>query len=407
MTTAIEVSNLSKRYIIGSENASTLREMLMGIGKTDQSKHTFYALNDLSFEIKQGETVGIIGKNGAGKSTLLKVLSKITKPTSGTIKLYGRVSSLLEVGTGFHPELTGKENIFLNGSILGMKRREIASKFDEIVEFSGIDKFLHTPVKHYSSGMYVRLAFAVAAHLEPEILIVDEVLAVGDIEFQKKCLGKMSKVASEGRTVLFVSHNMSAMRTLCSRGLVLSAGQLEFDGTIHEAIDHYRMRALPGSGLASNLDAERNVGNGKFRFSRLWIEDENGQPKLTARSGEKITICTSVKANTAIEASVECRIYDRANNRIASLISGFFSQKVAVKEGTVIRWTIEKLPITGGEYFLELAAYEDFAGMEMVDEVSNAMRLKIEDADYYGYGVPQAPGRNKVYLDFSIETRDS
>jgi lipopolysaccharide transport system ATP-binding protein len=199
----------------------------------------FWALKDVSFDVEQGEVLGIIGRNGAGKSTLLKILSRITPPTEGTVEIHGRVGSLLEVGTGFHPEMTGRENIFLNGSILGMKKTEIEQKFDEIVKFSEIDKFLDTPVKRYSSGMYVRLAFAVSAHLEPEILIVDEVLAVGDASFQKKCLGKMGNVAKEGRTVLFVSHNMGAISSLCSRTILLSKGHKIADGETDQIIDEY------------------------------------------------------------------------------------------------------------------------------------------------------------------------
>jgi lipopolysaccharide transport system ATP-binding protein len=200
---------------------------------------TVWALKDVSFEVQPGEVLGIIGRNGAGKSTLLKILSRITEPTTGRAELYGRIGSLLEVGTGFHPELTGRENIFLNGAVLGMKRTEIARKFDEIVAFAEIDKFLDTPVKHYSSGMYLRLAFAVAAHLDPEILLVDEVLAVGDAAFQKKCLGKMGNVAREGRTILFVSHNLAAVQSLCDTGLVLTQGVAEFFGPVGEAIQHY------------------------------------------------------------------------------------------------------------------------------------------------------------------------
>ena len=229
---AIRVENLGKRYRIGTaqQRHDTLRDALMHNLRSTlhwprrnghaNSSDTFWALKDVSFEVKRGEVVGIIGRNGAGKSTLLKVLSRITDPTEGSVDMYGRVGSLLEVGTGFHPELTGSDNIYLNGAILGMKRAEIIRKFDEIVAFAEVEKFIDTPVKHYSSGMYVRLAFAVAAHLEPEILLVDEVLAVGDAEFQKKCLGKMGQVAKEGRTVLFVSHNMGAIGSLCNTGIL-------------------------------------------------------------------------------------------------------------------------------------------------------------------------------------------
>lgn len=259
MSTVISVENLSKRYIIKHKKQghySTLGDTLASGAKkignqllhpfkskaiedTNSGVEEFWALNDLSFDIKQGERVGIIGRNGAGKSTLLKVLSRITEPSSGSISIHGRVASLLEVGTGFHPELTGRENIFLNGAIMGMSKADILRKFDEIVAFSEVEKFLDTPVKRYSSGMYVRLAFAVAAHLEPEILIVDEVLAVGDAQFQKKCMGKMEGVAKEGRTVLFVSHNMSAINNLCERAILLGNGKIKQDGKAQDVTDTY------------------------------------------------------------------------------------------------------------------------------------------------------------------------
>ena len=242
---AIKVENLAKLYQIGAQKNGSLRETLAGglrkIVSSGKAKPTndFWALNDVSFEIKPGEAVGIIGKNGAGKSTLLKILSRITEPTKGRIEINGRVSSLLEVGTGFHPELTGRENVFLNGTIMGMTRREIKAKFDEIVDFSGVEKFIDTPVKFYSSGMYVRLAFAVAAHLEPEILIIDEVLAVGDAEFQKKCLGKMGEVAGQGRTVIFVSHDMQAISRLVGKVIYLKNGGLHAMGEKGNIIDRY------------------------------------------------------------------------------------------------------------------------------------------------------------------------
>ncbi|MDD5351267.1 MAG: ABC transporter ATP-binding protein [Chthoniobacteraceae bacterium] len=235
MELALDVRGLSKAFIIHhrSERHTTLYEAALHRLRHPLQrapKETFWALRDVSFSLERGEVVGVIGRNGAGKSTLLKVLSQITAPTSGEIDLHGRVGSLLEVGTGFHPELTGRENIFLNGAILGMNRREIVSQFDAIVDFAGVERFLDTPVKRYSSGMYVRLAFAVAAHLNPEILIVDEVLAVGDAEFQNKCLGKMHDVAQSGRTILFVSHNLQAISLLCTKGIVLSQGRIDFVG---------------------------------------------------------------------------------------------------------------------------------------------------------------------------------
>lgn len=250
MNPIIRVENLSKRYSIGEQQRSytTLREHIVDAARAPfrtlrrneiNEKSSFWALRDLSFEVMPGEVVGIVGRNGAGKSTLLKILSRITKPTNGRIELYGRIGSLLEVGTGFHPELTGRENIFLNGTILGMSHKEVAKKFDEIIDFAGIGEFLDTTVKHYSSGMYMRLAFAVAAHLETEILMVDEVLAVGDAEFQKKCLGKMNSVAKEGRTVIFVSHSMSAISQLCSKAILLKHGSIDYSGAVQPVVQKY------------------------------------------------------------------------------------------------------------------------------------------------------------------------
>ncbi|MGH7215528.1 MAG: ABC transporter ATP-binding protein, partial [Tepidisphaeraceae bacterium] len=242
---ALSVRGVSKSYTLRraiEPGATTLAEAVVQRVRSPfrrVARETFWALNDVSFDICQGEVVGIIGRNGAGKSTLLKVLSRITEPTTGCIELYGRVGALLEVGTGFHPELTGRENIFLNGQILGMRRREIARQFDAIVDFAGVEQFLDTPVKRYSSGMYVRLAFAVAAHLEPEIMLVDEVLAVGDEEFQRKCLGKMKDVARSGRTVIFVSHQMQSIAKLCTRAICMERGRVAYAGAVDDTIDHY------------------------------------------------------------------------------------------------------------------------------------------------------------------------
>ena len=262
---AIRVRGLGKKYTIGGpqEKYLTLRDAIVNSVKAPFKRfhHTppsdeFLALKDVSFDVEQGEVIGIIGRNGSGKSTLLKILSRITAPTEGTVELHGRVGSLLEVGTGFHPEMTGRENIFLNGSILGMKKIEIEQKFDEIVRFAEIEKFLDTPVKRYSSGMYVRLAFAVAAHLEPEILVVDEVLAVGDAAFQKKCMGKMGDVAKEGRTVLFVSHNMAAIRRICSRVILVDSGHISKSGNVDTVISHYLQNS---SHIASYSDIQQLI----------------------------------------------------------------------------------------------------------------------------------------------------
>jgi lipopolysaccharide transport system ATP-binding protein len=280
---AIRVEKLGKQYRIGGPTAPyrTLREQLgravaaplraLRRGERGDDR-LFWALRDVSFEVRRGEVVGIVGRNGAGKSTLLKVLSRITEPTAGEVDLHGRVGSLLEVGTGFHPELTGRENVYLNGAILGMTRREIARKFDEIVAFAEVEKFLDTPVKHYSSGMYMRLAFAVAAHLEPEILVVDEVLAVGDAAFQKKCLGKMGDVAREGRTVLLVSHNAYAISRLCAKGICLEAGSVVRVGSVREALSAYHQLLEESAGKATTEQWERRLGNGDYRFE--WVKPE-------------------------------------------------------------------------------------------------------------------------------------
>jgi lipopolysaccharide transport system ATP-binding protein len=313
MSTVITVENLGKKYTLHHqqrEQYTALRDALsngvVSLGKklirpfrcspvscpmpNDPTVEDFWALKDVSFEVKQGDRIGIIGRNGAGKSTLLKILSRITEPTTGSVRIKGRVASLLEVGTGFHPELTGRENIFLNGAILGMSRTEIRKKFDEIVDFAEIEKFLDTPVKRYSSGMYVRLAFAVAAHLEPEILVIDEVLAVGDAQFQKKCLGKMEDVSTkEGRTVLFVSHNLQAVRQLCSRCLLLNKGMLVVDETVDETIAQY----LNNTPLSDNADMEGYIGSlpsdPSFRLESVKISQE-GAYGTSVGNGTPVTI---------------------------------------------------------------------------------------------------------------------
>lgn len=316
----IRAEDLGKKYVIGHETQNeryvALRDVLAGAAKgfaraardvlrgdaiiQGDTIEDFWALRNVDFEVKRGEVLGIIGRNGAGKSTLLKILSRITEPSEGRVTIMGRVASLLEVGTGFHPELTGRENIYLNGAILGMKRSEIKRKFDEIVAFAEGERFLDTPVKRYSSGMYVRLAFAVAAHLEPEILVVDEVLAVGDAEFQKKCLGKMSQVARGGRTVLFVSHNMQAIRTLCSSVVVLDKGRKTFEGRTERSIEAY----LANNRLMKSADWARpsNPKEDKFRFETLAVEIIGAQPSLKLHCSVRVGGQTSsAKAFLAVD----------------------------------------------------------------------------------------------------------
>jgi lipopolysaccharide transport system ATP-binding protein len=314
----ISVENLSKQYHIGTKLAyMTLRETLMNVitsparlfkGNGSRENSTIWALKDVSFEVKQGEVLGIIGRNGAGKSTLLKILSRVTEPTEGEVKIRGRVASLLEVGTGFHPELTGRENIYLNGAILGMTRQEIKSKFDEIVAFAEIEKFLDTPVKRYSSGMYVRLAFAVAAHLEPEILIVDEVLAVGDINFQQKCVNKMGKIASEGRTVLVVSHNMRVVETLTKQSLYLRDGLIAAQGPTLEVIKKYQKEALDSTN-GNNLPSEFDV---TINNPKVIISNPNLVDVITCRQtnifepGQAMSLSFNLEAREGIPEVVIC-----------------------------------------------------------------------------------------------------
>ncbi len=301
---AIRVDHLGKQFRIGAAPvryrtlrdsvtnmvAAPFRRIRQGFMPSKDEMHTFWALQDVSFDVTQGQVLGVIGRNGAGKSTLLKILSRVMEPTSGEVEIRGRVGSLLEVGTGFHPELTGRENIALNGAILGMRRAEIKSKFDEIVDFSGVEKFIDTPVKRYSSGMYLRLAFAVAAHLEPEILVVDEVLAVGDAAFQQKCLGKMNDVAQEGRTVLFVSHNMSAILRLTHESIILDSGRLVMRAPSSEAVDYYMASGFSKSGQRLWDVDEVPVSAAPFRPVAVRVRDIRGQTVDMVRSTEPITI---------------------------------------------------------------------------------------------------------------------
>ncbi|NOR70226.1 MAG: ATP-binding cassette domain-containing protein [Methylomarinum sp.] len=318
---AIKVENLSKKYIIrherksgnyetfsdtliqGSKNiANKIRHPFSGSQLDQQTQEEFWALKDINFEINQGDKVGIIGRNGAGKSTLLKVLSRITEPTSGKIHINGRIASLLEVGTGFHPELTGRENIYLNGAILGMSRREIKAKFDEIVAFAEVDKFLDTPVKRYSSGMYVRLAFSVAAHLEPEILVVDEVLAVGDAAFQKKCLGKMNDVADDGRTILFVSHNMAAITELCNSAIMLQHGELQKNSDVDSVIHHY----MGGSSLQVFVyEAQSDFSHPYVRRIEITQEHSMGE---AFKMNQPIKIIFELAKNNLVDIELGLRI---------------------------------------------------------------------------------------------------
>ncbi|PTB96655.1 ABC transporter ATP-binding protein [Marivirga lumbricoides] len=406
--TAIKVEGLGKQYIIGHKKQGDLRyalgDKIKGLFKPDASeKEIFWALKDINFEIKHGEAVGIIGRNGAGKSTLLKILSRITEPSTGRFTINGRVSSLLEVGTGFHMELTGRENIYLNGTILGMKRAEIRQKFDEIVDFSGVEKFLDTPVKHYSSGMKVRLAFSVAAHLEPEILIVDEVLAVGDAEFQKKCLGKMDQVSkNEGRTVIFVSHNLAAVSQLCNKGILLRQGNLilenEVNAVIHEYISYNRMKSNTGELI--NLDLRK--GDGRFKVNGIRFLDNKSNPIKIGRTGSKLIF--EVNFNREINPSKgSFRIDFAIDNEQDQRIAWFSSDAVNAKLESPfenLKLKIPKFPFGSGTYYLTF--YITVNG-QLVDYIHQGYAFTVEEGDFFGTGKTIPKSQTFIYTDHLVE----
>ena len=381
---AIKVEGVSKRYQIGQRvSYRRLTETLTCAFTAPFRKRAaqrgdgyFWALKDVSFEVKPGEVLGIIGRNGAGKSTLLKILSRVTEMTEGTVDLYGRIGSLLEVGTGFHPELTGRENIYLNGAILGMKRPEIRRKFDEIVEFAEVTQFLDTPVKHFSSGMYMRLAFAVAAHLEPEILVVDEVLAVGDAAFQKKCLGKMGEVAKGGRTVLFVSHNLGALRQLCTSAILLDAGRIALTGTANEIVDEYAHRLM----LAN--PAQARLATPHFVLHGVDIAPVDGAAIKTF-SDLRITVTFSGK-DALGDPGVYLGFLSSGRERLAGLDfkDHASARPRAAGEACTLGFVIQSLPFLPGRYHLEVHL-KDMRGPH-IDIVEADFSFQVADTPVYG-----------------------
>jgi len=424
MSAAIRVENLSKLYQVGARQRgyATLRESLTDacmtplrhlgralrrrrepLGQPRLQGEDFWALRRIGFEVLPGEVVGVIGRNGAGKSTLLKILSRITEPTRGRIELRGRVGSLLEVGTGFHPELTGRENIYMNGSILGMSRREINRRFDEIVAFAEIDDFLDTPVKRYSSGMYVRLGFAVAAHLESEIFIVDEVLAVGDAAFQQKCMRKMRDVSRSGRTVLFVSHNNGTIAAVCQRILVLVDGALTVDASVAEGLEAYRAAVEHAACIPVKERRDRR-GNGGVRFVDVAACNANmatGDPcsfqvTLQRTPGESSGLTRPLDVAIALR--------DAEQRRIATLSTHFIGASEPLIGGSArVEFTIPRLPLLAGRYSVDL-----WCGVGPVEEdyVESAMFIEVQSARYYPTGtdlrMPQSGLHGPVLLDFSV-----
>jgi len=415
--TVVRVENLAKKYVIRHQKQGankTLRDAIVSSAsflshrvltpldkkEPKPTREEFWAVKNVSFEIKQGEVVGIIGRNGAGKSTLLKILSRITEPTKGCISIKGRVASLLEVGTGFHHELTGRENIYLNGAILGMRQAEIKRKFDEIVSFAEVEKFLDTPVKHYSSGMYVRLAFAVAAHLESEILIVDEVLAVGDLQFQKKCLGKMGNVAKAGRTILFVSHNMSTVEYLCDRGIVLESGTLGLDGTSEEAVRFYLEKAY---NLAQDLPLDHRkdrTGSGKVRAVSFRILNEKGDEEQALQSGKNYYFEVGYSNNfdnflDNIIVSID--LFDEKGARVLLLRSNFTNDNLTLNPGKgYILCGIKNLPLVYGLY--RVSIYISHADSETLDYIEDAVALAVDGGDFFGTGHAGLPNHCKFLV---------
>jgi lipopolysaccharide transport system ATP-binding protein len=394
MNDAIVVDKISKKYELGAlERDTMLRERLIRLlsspfKRRSGSENTLWALKDVSFKIAEGEVVGIIGRNGAGKSTLLKVLSKITYPTSGRMKVTGRVASLLEVGTGFHEELTGRENIFLNGSILGMKKGEVISKLDSIISFAGVERFVDTPIKRYSTGMRLRLGFAVAAHLDPDVLIVDEVLAVGDAGFQKKCLNTMEDMRSGGRTVLFVSHNMAAVENLCTRGIWIDGGRVRQDGPTREVIESYMSTFADAQQAAdlSQIQAARR-GSGEIRYTAVEFLSGEGQPQSLIRCGDRLIMRFHFQAKQSVlRPSFGFRLFTEMGTLVTETSTWHHSMdipEIAPGKG-YIDLEIDSLNLVPSRYVMSVWLTGD-AG-HVFDGLEHCVKLEVEDTDVYSSG---------------------
>jgi lipopolysaccharide transport system ATP-binding protein len=404
---SIHVQGVSKRYVIGGADptAHSFREMLSGtlsapfrrlrrLQGEAPAADTFWALKDVSFEVREGAVLGIIGANGAGKSTLLKLLSRITDPTEGAIAYRGRLATLLEVGTGFHPELSGRENVYLNGAILGMNRREIRARFDEIVEFADVARFLDTPVKRYSSGMYVRLAFAVAAHMDPDILLVDEVLSVGDTAFQKKCLNKLGEVSEGGRTVLFVSHNLDAVQRLCRESLLLKAGRLAFHGATGEAVARYLEGGRRLQGSADLTDVTERWGSGQVRITSVTVEHATGGSAATLMAGEDYSFILHHHAEQSTgpvdDAYLSLELADVRGATVWLVSSLFTQERLVVGTGAgAIECRVSDFSLAPGDYTLTL--YLGRRNGETLDCLNHVLSVTVGGGDYFGSGHPGLP----------------
>lgn len=401
MTTVIKAEHLSKSYEIASrQRPTTLRDSIatsITSLRGNRETTTFWALRDVSFEVKQGEVLGIIGRNGAGKSTLLKILSRITKPTSGRAELKGRVGSLLEVGTGFHAELTGRENVYLNGAILGMKHAEIKKRFDEIVAFAGYEDFLDTPVKHFSSGMYMRLAFSIAAHLEPEILIVDEVLAVGDMEFQKKCLGKMDEVGKQGRTVIFVSHQLGTIAQLCPETMLIDKGRLVMKGDTSSVVEHYISH---GRSDVSSYMADDAKSQSEMFVRRVLVVNDKAAEQDAFRHNEQVKFCVEGAANKMVRGA-ELRIVIRTARGIAVFTADADLSSLEGARVFIAEFTIPANYLRPNSYSASFAFF--VPDQQIIESVDDAVFFSIYDAGTKyahssgtDYGVVFSPAEWKV-----------
>ena len=424
MSTVIQIDNLSKLYRLGTIGSGTfqndlirwwanirkLDDPLQKVGERNIQNKTgnsdlIWALKDINMDVSKGDILGIIGKNGAGKSTLLKILSRITSPTTGSVKIKGRVASLLEIGTGFHPDLTGRENIYLNGAILGMLRNEIDQRLDEIIDFSGIERYIDTPVKRYSSGMYVRLAFAVAAHLNSDILIVDEVLAVGDYAFQKKCLGKLDDISTDGKTVIFVSHNMSTIQSLCSRACLIDQGQMLKVGSVKDIISIYYENTFQHESN-SKLKTKNRSGNSTLQFVEYILLDNNSKSIYEVNCGAyvQIELIFEVFIDVINSLRIGIAIKDQMNGNYVTELNSYYvsndSYKV-VNGKHKFTFDINKMPLAPGKYVIDLIAT---SGLEVLDYLKDAGQMIVTEGLFYNSGKMPLPGSYPIFFhDFTCK----
>jgi lipopolysaccharide transport system ATP-binding protein len=420
--TVISVENLGKQYRLGNIGTGTISHDLnrwwarvrgkedpsLMLGETNDrtikgNSDFVWALRDVSFDVEKGDMLGIIGKNGAGKSTLLKILSRTTTPTTGSFKSKGKVASLLEVGTGFHPELTGRENVYLNGAILGMTKAEIKQKFDEIVDFSGVERYIDTPVKRYSSGMQVRLAFAVAANLDSDILIVDEVLAVGDQEFQDKCIGKMKNISSgEGKTVLFVSHNIGAIKSLCNKGLLIHNGNVLNHGEIGTIISQYQTLSYQSNSDTSIENRKDRKGNGTIVLSHLSLNSIFQENLISILAGQTAIFKMQVKkvqADFSLSFYAALIIKNGNGDRMFTISSDFYRKKLILNNENTFEFELAKMPLSIGKYMVDAYIWSDG---DVIDDIEGIFEFTVTDNDYFNLGVKQGANIDLFFNDFII-----